>query len=299
MIEKVPLTIGGLIDKAGQNAVVENNYIADEEVPNLEFENAVVRRGLFVRLRMKEAKISNSTFAKCIFEDCHFRRATFKNVDFTGSLFKYCNFDRATFFACKFWYVRFYNCTIYYEDIIHAIPSEPNIAIPLLKCLRQNALGIGLKKDAEKFALRETKMEIQDIKNQIIPTPYYRKNSDYSRIGRIFKLIGLYIKEWLHGHGLKLQNIIRSGAICILAFAILIKTYGKFYYTNGNIEAGKTVILDFWKSLYLSIITFTTLGYGDYTPASKAAYIICSAESILGIVFLGFFAAAAYRKYSR
>lgn len=41
--------------------------------------------------------------------------------------------------------------------------------------------------------------------------------------------------------------------------------------------------------LYYSIVTITTLGFGDYTPAHAAAQAITAIEVMCGITFLGFF----------
>jgi len=42
---------------------------------------------------------------------------------------------------------------------------------------------------------------------------------------------------------------------------------------------------DYWNSLYFSVVTFTTLGYGDFRPIGKVK-ILASIEAILGIFFV-------------
>lgn len=46
---------------------------------------------------------------------------------------------------------------------------------------------------------------------------------------------------------------------------------------------------DFGSWLYYSIVTLTTLGFGDYTPAHGLAQAITAIEVMLGLVTLGFF----------
>ena len=41
--------------------------------------------------------------------------------------------------------------------------------------------------------------------------------------------------------------------------------------------------------LYYSIVTITTLGFGDYTPAHGAAQAVTAIEVMCGLIFLGFF----------
>lgn len=46
---------------------------------------------------------------------------------------------------------------------------------------------------------------------------------------------------------------------------------------------------DFGSWLYYSIVTITTLGFGDYTPMGGAAQCVTAVEVMCGLVFLGFF----------
>ena len=46
---------------------------------------------------------------------------------------------------------------------------------------------------------------------------------------------------------------------------------------------------DYWSWLYYSIVTITTLGFGDYTPAHVWAQIVTAIEVMCGLVILGFF----------
>jgi hypothetical protein len=45
----------------------------------------------------------------------------------------------------------------------------------------------------------------------------------------------------------------------------------------------------FWRMLYLSAVTITTVGYGDIVPLTTCARLTVAAEAILGIVLIGAF----------
>jgi hypothetical protein len=45
----------------------------------------------------------------------------------------------------------------------------------------------------------------------------------------------------------------------------------------------------YWRMLYLSAVTISTLGYGDILPITTTSRILLSAESIMGIVLIGLF----------
>jgi len=43
--------------------------------------------------------------------------------------------------------------------------------------------------------------------------------------------------------------------------------------------------------LYFSVVTLTTLGYGDIAPAVPAARMLCSLEAVIGQLFVAVFIA--------
>ena len=56
-------------------------------------------------------------------------------------------------------------------------------------------------------------------------------------------------------------------------------------YTQVDLDYGAH---ETWLSpIYYSVVTFTTLGYGDVLPASVAAQVVAMAEVVLGYVALG------------
>ena len=73
-------------------------------------------------------------------------------------------------------------------------------------------------------------------------------------------------------------------------------------------ESGEIVFTDdaynYWKSdplnpLYLSLMTFVTLGYGDFQPAAGWLKLATGIEGILGVTLLALFTVAWGRKMVR
>lgn len=56
--------------------------------------------------------------------------------------------------------------------------------------------------------------------------------------------------------------------------------------------------VSFLDTLYFSVVTITTLGYGDITPHSDVGKLLCASESLIGIVLIGLFLNALSRKHS-
>ena len=46
---------------------------------------------------------------------------------------------------------------------------------------------------------------------------------------------------------------------------------------------------DFWSALYFSVVSITTLGFGDMFPVSGLARVLVCLECVLGLVFMGLF----------
>lgn len=54
----------------------------------------------------------------------------------------------------------------------------------------------------------------------------------------------------------------------------------------------------FWRCFYFSLVTFTTLGYGDFHPLPHFR-LVASAEAALGAVFMAMFVVSLTRRYMR
>ncbi len=60
----------------------------------------------------------------------------------------------------------------------------------------------------------------------------------------------------------------------------------------------KIILVDFLESLYFSLVTFTTVGYGDIIPTGTSI-ILSSIEMILGVTMVGIWTATLARKITR
>lgn len=68
------------------------------------------------------------------------------------------------------------------------------------------------------------------------------------------------------------------------------RTKEKLNLYKQTIEGKPASFLDnYWRMLYCSSITITTLGYGDIVPITNKARTLISLESILGVVVIGLF----------
>jgi hypothetical protein len=76
----------------------------------------------------------------------------------------------------------------------------------------------------------------------------------------------------------KLIMIIFYGIFNIFIFAIL-------YYSFGVTNSGNHVYIDFMTSMYFSIVTWTTLGYGDFGPIEYLR-LFAAVEALMGYIYM-------------
>jgi len=81
-------------------------------------------------------------------------------------------------------------------------------------------------------------------------------------------------------------------AFLLLIFSMLcmIYTFAQVYSRAGFYEANGTISYDFFGAMYLSIVTWTTLGYGDLRP-TEAVRMLTGIEALAGYLYLGIFVA--------
>ena len=68
----------------------------------------------------------------------------------------------------------------------------------------------------------------------------------------------------------------------IFLFACL---YMLFAVIEGS---NQKAITSLWDNIYFSVVTFTTLGYGNYVPTNTAGEVIAAFEAIIGFAVFAF-----------
>jgi len=92
---------------------------------------------------------------------------------------------------------------------------------------------------------------------------------------------------------LKNVRLISSKALGII-YVFLMPAMALVYFCTGTIGED----IDYISSLYFSVVTQTTLGYGDILPNGQLGRIFAILQSVLGVVLIGFFLAATSREWS-
>lgn len=91
-------------------------------------------------------------------------------------------------------------------------------------------------------------------------------------------------------------SILFNGLIVIGVFASVHKGLGLVY--AGPLAMEVAAPLDWGTAIYFSIVTFTTLGYGDFQPV-VGLRLIAATQALLGYLFLGLLVGAALQTVSQ
>lgn len=94
----------------------------------------------------------------------------------------------------------------------------------------------------------------------------------------------------LLGHFFHVVSNIRP-IVWIGLYVLLVPVFACVYYClpEGQFSIPDHGATDFGSWLYYSIVTITTLGFGDYTPTHGLAQAVTAIEVISGLITLGFF----------
>jgi len=161
------------------------------------------------------------------------------------------------------------SCSIY--EVGHIAAEET------YRTLKRYFISEGRYNDASWASFKEKKME----------TAILRKNREITYIP--VALMGI-----LCGYGEKPQRIISSSFLIIFAYAILYNLLNLARQSIANEH-----VLNFGDYIYFSVVTFTTLGYGDIVPRFSTFYrLLAVSEAFLGAFMMGLFIFTLARKYS-
>lgn len=115
-----------------------------------------------------------------------------------------------------------------------------------------------------------SKIRMHILPHYLIPLMKYR-----------FKWIVSAVESLLWGYGERPSRIILTALTLILSYA------GLYHLTEWLDDKGNAIQMNLWDSVYFSVVTFTTLGYGDITPKTHFLKFLAGSEALCGAFAMG------------
>lgn len=123
------------------------------------------------------------------------------------------------------------------------------------------------------------KIKMHTLPKYLIPLMKYR-----------LKWLMSAFESILWGYGEKPSRI-------LMVALTLISTYaGAYNFIEWIDDKGCPYRLNSWDSIYFSLVTFTTLGYGDITPKTQLLKLLAGSEALLGAFTMGLIVAGFSNK---
>lgn len=91
------------------------------------------------------------------------------------------------------------------------------------------------------------------------------------------------------------EHLLFHGLVAAAEVVAMLVAFGAVYQEVGiidNTRPGSPVVHEFWSSVYYSVVTFTTLGYGDFYPQGIGR-VLAGMQALTGYIMLGLLASTA------
>ncbi len=269
------------------------------------FFGALLRNASLVNIDAEGAKFTY----EAVLEGADFTNANLKETYFTNAQANRVCFDSANLFDSQFTVETFHGA-ILSETQINSETTIPISSInankdwkPWLKSQILSKLPFVEATESQEVNHDSEKWECHALEH------LFRDNSELERARDAFttrKDIATLehrqndrLLRWLTGrisgistkHGDSPWRIMISSGVVIVLFAIVYTLFGGVYHTNPSTMPITFLSFDIplpqfarvlFSNLYFSVVTFTTLGYGDLRPATGPTMALASFESLLG-----------------
>jgi hypothetical protein len=257
------------------------------------FENSFLDNTQFEELDLGLVIISNCSMGNTLIVNSKLQQWQFNLSSATGKVY-YTDLRMVSVFGGYF-DLDCYDCTFDRVEARHN--SKHNIGFEITyRTFKKVYAAQGDDKKAIEYFLLEKTMERQRIKKEIGLYPQTtlfkptRKERLIVQAKHSIRTAISYGIHWLNnfywGYGRKPFRVVRNSIGLIVFFGLL------YWIDKGNINLpAHDTNFSFFDSLYYSTVTFTTLGYGDFTPHGYLK-AISAIEACVGGLSLGFLVAA-------
>lgn len=265
-------------------------WLAETTLIGADFTDANVSDADFSDTDLRNSIFENTTACRTDFQRSNLERSNFQKTDLRDANLQWARLDGISFSESRITEDTTFGDTVIYEEE-----------------MRQQSDKSSRKELFEGATRTYGKLEqlAQDNSLDAQASTYYRKSKDVRRqfnwqTGNHLSGITAEVSRYFTGYGNRPGRVVLTSAGVILLAAILYPLVGGLHRTGGrspvlssigslsNASASQ-LLTGFVKSVYFSIVTFTTLGYGNLEPSSDLGRYIAGVEALIGTILLALF----------
>ncbi|MEF9991166.1 MAG: pentapeptide repeat-containing protein [Romboutsia sp.] len=316
IINKVYIEHVKLENRKFKNTIFEDCNFYGSEFLDCSFNNIIFKNCGFID-RNNNSTIFNDgcKFINCSFETCNMEKIIFKNVEIKNTKFILSGLKQATLASSNIQSIYIKDCDMrgfkLITSTIDTMEFEDEFLTKLDKDTFIDKIIFNKKevdfydKIAKIYEDIASKFEANRLLNKSGEYYYLSKKAEYKTLKGLDK-IKSYIFWMLCGYGERPTYALITSVEIVLIFTIMYMFTGLdvgIDRINYDIELLtriqlNDVFFDFMRSLYFSIVTFTTVGYGDITPTGYSL-LLSGIEMFLGVTMVGVWTATLARKITR
>lgn len=278
------------------------------------------------------ARLDNSDLSTAHLQEAYLLGASLKNVDLTGARLEGADLSGAKLHNAHLFKTKLFNTHIDLDSLEGTLPlkggrlrqmlrhlwhesllgkhiiqektGDFHYARHIYRMLKNNARSLGDNEDVSWAYLKEKQNERRAYFRWLrCYHPTLQKQTGWQKW---VKVVGLGIKytvkyvssaifNLLYGYGERPWRIAGWGLVVLLLAAFL---FTAFDLTVVELDSPTVSTWEkFCSNLYFSVVTFTTLGYGDYTKPGWGK-LVAGLESSIGILCVVFFSVAVSKRTS-
>ncbi len=232
------------------------------------------------------------TYRNVSFKDTTFNKVSFVDCTFDGCLLLSTQFNSCEFIDCKFIDTNT-NKSIFINTLIDPayfkgnfdLKNDANIAANLYHALYKN-----LSNERQPDRAKESLYLMHRSENANLN---YKLKEKKIRIDQfLLKKSGHLFDNLTSGYGLKLYRVFLTFSFMVLIFSGI-----NYYFREDLFDHGQ--ICSVIDSIYFTLVTLTTLGYGDISPSTQAGKLLIAGEATVGIVVISLFLTSISSRVTR
>ncbi|MFC1808451.1 pentapeptide repeat-containing protein [Candidatus Omnitrophota bacterium] len=268
----------------------QNIDAEDVDLAGADLSYADLAAASFKRANLTGASLRKANLASVDFEEVHLLKSDLSGArlwyaSLTNSYLAEANLENADFLktelsGVKLWYAKLDGAKLLTRhSFLGRTPiceKGPLAASEAYRNLKQYFIVNGRYDDASWACFKERQLERR----------YLFKEKKLAYLPSLLMAL-------LCGYGEKPYRVIASSIVFVASYAIA--------YAGLGVLNPTTVYKSFssWDYIYFSIVTFTTLGYGDLTPKAVPLFqMLAGSESFIGAFMMGLFIFTLARKYT-